>query len=91
MARLNIIICSDGSSVPVEEIQFGDFTVNQLIQEVVNSGQVPEAKPGHEYRLTGPNNEILNGSVTLDKAGLKDGDTVNLLEKTMGAVKISVL
>lgn len=89
MAQITIMIGSNGESLPVEQIELGETSVNQLIQELVNSNQVPELAQGHEYRLTGPNNEILNGAVTLEKAGIKDGDTVNLLDKTTGAVKTS--
>lgn len=86
MAKLSIIVGSNGNTVPVEQIELGEITVNQLIQELVRSGQVPELARGHEYRLTGPNNEILNGSNTLANSGIKDGDTINLLDKTTGAV-----
>ncbi len=85
MAKINIRIAQDGTIVPVEEINLDQVTNTQLIQEMVSSGQIQAPAQGHEYRLAGKNNEILTETVTLKEAGFKDGDTVTLLDKGIGA------
>lgn len=85
MAHITVRIAQDGTTVPVEEIDLGQVTNTQLIQEMVNSGQIPAPAGGHEYRLAGKNNEILTETITLEKAGFKDGDTITLLDKGLGA------
>ena len=85
MDKIIIRIAQDGTTVPVEEIDLGQVTNTQLIQEMVSSGQIQPPAHGHEYRLAGKNNEILTETVTLKEAGFKDGDTVTLLDKGIGA------
>jgi len=85
MSKITIRIAQDGTTVPVEEIDLGQVTNTQLIQELVSSGQIQAPANGHEYRFAGKNNEILTENTTLKEAGFKDGDTITLLDKGLGA------
>ena len=85
MSNVTIRIAHEGTNVPVEKIDLGQVTNIQLIQELVNSGQIQAPAAGHEYRLAGKDNEVLNETVILKEAGFKDGDTITLLDKTIGS------
>ena len=85
MSNVTIRIAHEGTNVPVEKIDLSQVTNIQLIQELVNSGQIQAPAAGHEYRLAGKDNEVLNETVILKEAGFKDGDTITLLDKTLGA------
>lgn len=82
--KINVFIARTGETIPVEEID-GQVTNVTLIQELINSGQIAAPQGGHQYRLTGKQNEILSDTVTLQEAGFKDGDTITLVDKAIAA------
>lgn len=85
MSKITIRIAQNGTMVPIEEVDLGQVTNTQLIQELVSSEQIQTPANGHEYRLAGKNNEILTKAITLKEAGFKNGDTITLLDKGIGA------
>ena len=82
--KINILIGANGTMIPVEEID-DQVTTNVLINELINSGQIPAPEPGHQYRFTGKQNEILTDTLSLREAGFKDGDTLMFVEKAPAA------
>lgn len=77
--NIKVIIASNGTVIPVEAEE--QATNAQVINELVNSGQVPAPQPGHKYYFADKANPVEMETRTLSEMGFKDGDTVTLLDK----------
>jgi len=77
--NIKVIIASNGTVIPVEAEE--QATNAQVINELVNSGQVSAPQPGHKYYFADKANQVEMETKTLSEMGFKDGDTITLLDK----------
>jgi hypothetical protein len=82
MAKLTIRIPTTGSEFETNDIDFTQFTPQQIIDNM--RGNLPEAGQGLGWKML-KGAQVVEQHVTLDQLGFRDGDTAELMAKVAGA------
>lgn len=82
MAKLTIRIPTTGSEFETSDIDFTQYTPQQIIDNM--RGNLPEAGHGMGWKLL-KGDQVIEQHITLDQLGFVDGETANLMAKVEGA------
>jgi hypothetical protein len=82
MAKLTIRIPTTDSEFETTDIDFTQFTPQQIIDSM--RGNLPEAGQGLGWKML-KGAQVVEQHVTLDQLGFRDGDTAELMAKVAGA------
>ena len=82
MAKLTIRIPTTGAEFETSDIDFTQFTPQQIIDSM--RGNLPHAGDNRGWNLL-KGNQVVEQHVTLDQLGFRDGDTANVLSKLEAA------
>ena len=82
MAKLTIRISTNGSEFETSDIEFTQYTPQQIIDSM--RGSLPDAGQGMGWKML-KGSQVVDQHVTLDQLGFRDGDTAELMAKVEGA------
>jgi len=82
MAKLTIRIPTTGAEFETSDIEFTQFTPQQIIDNM--RGNLPEAGQGLGWKML-KGAQVVEQHVTLDQLGFRDGDTANVMSKVEAA------
>jgi hypothetical protein len=82
MAKLTIRIPTNGSEFETSDIDFAQFTPQQIIDNM--RGNLPDAGQGKGWKML-RGGQVVDQHVALDQLGFRDGDTAELMAKVEGA------
>ena len=84
---LKVIRMDNHEEIPIKEID-GRMSLNQLIKTMIDNNKLPrfteaEVRAGSKYQVIKDNRPI-DEKLTLEDAGVKDGDSFHVASKTGG-------
>lgn len=85
MKTLSVCFAQTGATFNAPDLDFATVTTDQLIHDLIESGQIPAPGAGQQYRLADKSNAIITENMSLEKAGFEDGDTATLVIKGQAA------
>lgn len=82
MAKLTIRIPTTGAEFETSDIDFTQFTPQQIIDNM--RGNLPDAGQGMGWKML-RGDQVVEQHVTLDQLGFRDSDIAQLMAKVEGA------
>jgi hypothetical protein len=82
MAKLTIRISTTGAEFETSDIDFAQVTPQQIIDNM--PGNLADAGAGNDWKMF-RGTQPVDGHVTLDQLGFRDGDTAELMAKLKAA------